>query len=145
MFPVKKTWGVFLQKKIVIGGGQQLQHGSGAQIGAADADDDEHRRLVPDDPGGLKQPLELSLVIRGRELHPAGEFPSQAVALLQQVPGLSEAVQAGGEPKFVTPASPTYRNKFSSLASPGADPAGVEVLRVPRAPPFLKKERGSRL
>ena len=64
-------------------GGQQLQQGAGAEVGPADADDDEHIGLLADDLRGLQQALDLLAIIGLRQFDPTGELPPQAVASLQ--------------------------------------------------------------
>jgi len=70
-------------QQVIVRGGQQLQQGAGAEVGPADADDDEHIGLLADDLRGLQQALDLLAVIGLRQFDPTGELPPQAVASLQ--------------------------------------------------------------
>ena len=86
---------LFLQ--VVVGRAQQLDHGPGPQIGAADADDHQHLGLLLDALGGRLDAGKLLLVIVPGQGHPAGEIAAGTVVLSQHGGGLLQRRLPAGQ------------------------------------------------
>ena len=88
--------GSLLLLQVIVGRGQQLHNGAGAQIGTADADDHQNLRLLLDLLGSGLDAGELLLVIVAGQSHPAGEITAGAVMLRQHGSSLLQGILTGG-------------------------------------------------
>ena len=93
----KQDVGGVLLLQIIVGRGQQVDDSTGAQIGAADADDHQHLGLLLNLLGSGLDAGELLLVVVPGQIHPAGEVAAGAVMVGQHRGGLLQTGHALGQ------------------------------------------------
>ena len=93
----KQDVGGVLLLQVIIGGCQQVDDGAGAQIGAADADDNQHLGLLLNLLGSGLDAGKLLLIIVPGQIHPAGEVAARAVMVGQHGGSLLQARHTLGQ------------------------------------------------